>query len=157
MPKLVNLSLKPEEAADEKAMRKIAGELIKVHPSDISYFRIIKRSVDARQKNIRVNLSVEIFAGNEPSALSVEPFVPVAVSQCEEVIIAGAGPAGLFAALRLIELGLCPVIFERGKDVSARKIDIARISREHIVDPDSNYCFGEGGAGAYSDGKLYTD
>src|SRR4030043_207664 len=156
MPQLVNLSLKPEEAADENAMRKIAGDLIKVHPSDISYFRIIKRSVDARQKNIRVNLSVEIFAGNEPSALSVEPFVPVDVSKCEEVIIAGAGPAGLFAALRLIELGLRPVIFERGKDMSARKTDIARISREQIVDPDSNYCFGEGGAGTYSDGKLYT-
>jgi uncharacterized FAD-dependent dehydrogenase len=156
MPELVHLSLKPEEAADEKAIRKIAGELIKVNPSDISAVKIIKQSVDARQKIIKVNLSLEVFIGNESSAPSMEPFVTKNVSKQEEVIIVGAGPAGLFAALRLIELGMRPVIFERGKDVSARKIDIARISREQIVDPDSNYCFGEGGAGTYSDGKLYT-
>ncbi|MCX6300814.1 MAG: NAD(P)/FAD-dependent oxidoreductase [Bacteroidia bacterium] len=156
MPELVHLSLKPEEAADEKVIRKIAGELIKVNPSDISAVKIIKQSVDARQKIIKVNLSLEVFIGNESSAPSLEPFVTKNVSKQEEVIIVGAGPAGLFAALRLIELGMRPVIFERGKDVSARKIDIARISREQVVDPDSNYCFGEGGAGTYSDGKLYT-
>jgi uncharacterized FAD-dependent dehydrogenase len=156
MPELVHLSLKPEEAADEKVIRKIAGELIKVNPSDICAVKIIKRSVDARQKNIKVNLSLEVFTGNESSAPSLKPFVPKDVSKQEEVLIVGAGPAGLFAALRLIELGMRPVIFERGKDVSARKIDIARISREQVVDEDSNYCFGEGGAGTYSDGKLYT-
>jgi uncharacterized FAD-dependent dehydrogenase len=156
MPELVNLSLKPEEAADEKIIRRIAGEKIKVNPSEITFLRIIKRSVDARQKKIRVNLSAEIFTGKETSALSPEPFIPKNVSGKEEVIIVGAGPAGLFAALRLIELGLRPVIFERGKDISARKTDIARISREQVVDPESNYCFGEGGAGTYSDGKLYT-
>jgi uncharacterized FAD-dependent dehydrogenase len=156
MSELVHLSLKPEEAADEKAIRKIAGELIKVNPSDISAVKIIKQSVDARQKIIKVNLSLEVFIGNESSAPSLEPFETKNVSKQEEVIIVGAGPAGLFAALRLIELGMRPVIFERGKDVSARKIDIARISREQVVDPDSNYCFGEGGAGTFSDGKLYT-
>ncbi len=156
MPELVHLCLDPQEATDEKVIRKTAGALIKVNPSVINAVRIIKRSVDARQKNIKVNLTVEVFTGNESSVLSLEPFVPKDVSKQEEVLIIGAGPAGLFAALRLIELGIRPVIFERGKDVSARKIDIARISREQIVDPDSNYCFGEGGAGTYSDGKLYT-
>jgi uncharacterized FAD-dependent dehydrogenase len=103
-----------------------------------------------------VILTVDVFIAGESSETSLQPFRPVNVSNAREVIIAGAGPAGLFAALRLIELGIRPVIFERGRDVSARKKDIARISREHVVDPDSNYCFGEGGAGTYSDGKLYT-
>ncbi len=135
---------------------KSAGNLAKLDPSDISSIRIIKRSVDARQKNIRVNLTVEVISTGESAVPLVNPFVPADVSNRREVIIVGAGPAGLFAALRLIELGLKPVIIERGKDVSARKKDIAGISREQIVDPDSNYCFGEGGAGTFSDGKLYT-
>ena len=156
MPELVNLTLKPQEAADEKIIRKLAGAVVNVDPSGISALRIIKRSVDARHKNIRINLTVEVITGNDLPVHSIEPFLFRDVSGNEEVIIAGAGPAGLFAALRLIELGMRPVILERGRDVSARKIDIARISREHIVDPDSNYCFGEGGAGTYSDGKLYT-
>jgi uncharacterized FAD-dependent dehydrogenase len=96
------------------------------------------------------------LSGDDSSVPSINPFIPVDVSLKKEVIIVGAGPAGLFAALRLIELGIRPVIIERGRDVSSRKKDIARISREQIVDPDSNYCFGEGGAGTYSDGKLYT-
>ena len=156
MPELVNLSLNPEEAADEKIIRIVAGEKLKVNPSEIALLRIVKRSVDARQRNIMVNLTAEVFTGRETTAPSPEPFVPENVSGKKEIIIVGAGPAGLFAALRLIELGLRPVILERGKDVSARKTDIARISREQVVDIDSNYCFGEGGAGAYSDGKLYT-
>jgi len=156
MTRLVHLNLKPEEAADEKVILKLAGAAINVNPSDIYTLRIIRRSVDARQKDIRVNLSVEVFAGNDLPAPAIEPFLCRNVSGNEEVIIVGAGPAGLFAALRLIELGLKPVVFERGRGVSSRKIDIARISREHIVDPDSNYCFGEGGAGTFSDGKLYT-
>ncbi len=156
MPEQVHLSLNPEEAADEKIIRKIAGSLLKIDPAGIAAVRIIKRSVDARQKNIIVNLFVEVFSESESAIPELVPFEPKNVSKQEEVIIVGAGPAGLFAALRLIELGMRPLIFERGKDVSARKIDIARISREQIVDPDSNYCFGEGGAGTYSDGKLYT-
>jgi hypothetical protein len=99
---------------------------------------------------------VEVFSGVDYSIPEISPFVPKNVSREREVIVVGAGPAGLFAALRLIELGIRPVIIERGRDVSSRKKDIARISREQIVDPESNYCFGEGGAGTYSDGKLYT-
>jgi hypothetical protein len=99
---------------------------------------------------------VEVIYGGDSAKPVISPFIPVDVSLKKEVIIVGAGPAGLFAALRLIELGLRPVIIERGRDVSSRKKDIARISREQIVDPDSNYCFGEGGAGTFSDGKLYT-
>jgi len=156
MPRLVHLVLKPEEAAGETTIRRYAAGELKIPSSSISEVRIVKRSVDARQRTIKVNLTVEVFTGSEPPATAPEPFHSNNVSGREEVIIVGAGPAGLFAALRLTELGMRPVIFERGRDVSARKRDIARISREHIVDPDSNYCFGEGGAGTYSDGKLYT-
>jgi hypothetical protein len=156
MGKLVQIDLNPAAAADETAVKKIAASLAGIEVSAVTALRVIKRSVDARKKNIRVNLTVEIFTANEPEIPAVSPFIPVDVSLKQEVIIICAGPAGMFAALRLIELGLRPVIIERGRDVSSRKIDIARISREQIVDPDSNYCFGEGGAGTYSDGKLYT-
>lgn len=156
MPVRVNLNLDPETAADEFSVRKLCASAAKLDLSAVSGIRILKRSVDARQKNIRVNLSVDVFSGDEEQVSSIRPFESRDVSHQKEVVIAGSGPAGLFAALRLIELGIRPVIIERGKDVSSRKRDIARISREHIVDPDSNYCFGEGGAGTFSDGKLYT-
>jgi uncharacterized protein len=154
--KQVQINLNPAAAADEAEVRKIAASLAGYDPSEISAIRITKRSVDSRKKNIRVNLTVEVFSGKDPDIPSINSFIPVDVSLKREVIIIGAGPAGLFAALRLIELGIRPVILERGRDVSSRKKDIARISREQIIDPDSNYCFGEGGAGTYSDGKLYT-
>jgi uncharacterized FAD-dependent dehydrogenase len=156
MPKQVNLTLDPEAAADNAIIRKTSASILKIDQAELCGIRIIRRSVDSRQRNIKVNLTVEVFYGNEPVSPRISPFVPNDVSRRKEVLIAGAGPAGLFAALRLIELGIRPVIIERGRDVSARKKDIAKISREHIVDPDSNYCFGEGGAGTYSDGKLYT-
>ena len=156
MGKLVQINLNPASAADEAAIKKIASSLAGIDKSEVSAVRVIKRSVDARKKNIRVNLTVEVFSGENAASPEINPFRPVDVSLKKEVIIVGAGPAGLFAALRLIELGLRPIIIERGRDVSSRKKDIARISREQIVDPDSNYCFGEGGAGTYSDGKLYT-
>jgi len=156
MPVIVQITLSPEDAADEKVVKKAAGRSTGIEPESISGIRILKRSVDARQKNIKVILSVEVFTGNESVIPLIRPFTPDDVSYQREILITGAGPAGLFAALRLTELGLRPVILERGRDVSSRKKDIARISREHIVDPDSNYCFGEGGAGTYSDGKLYT-
>ena len=156
MSKLVQLNLDPEQAADIETIKKISGRLAKVDPSVISSVRIIRRSVDARKKNIRVILSVEVFTDKYPATTLIKPFLPEDVTKGREVLIIGAGPAGLFAALRLIELGCKPVIFERGKDVSPRKRDIARISRDQVVDPDSNYCFGIGGAGTFSDGKLYT-
>ncbi len=154
--KQIQINLSPAAASDEASVRKIAATLSGTDQSAISALRVIKRSVDARGKNIRVNLTVEVFYGEESAAPLISPFNPVDVTNKQEVVIVGAGPAGLFAALRLIELGLRPVIIERGRDVSSRKIDIAKISREQIVNPDSNYCFGEGGAGTYSDGKLYT-
>ena len=156
MIKQVQLNLNPAEASDVTLIRKIAGRHARVTVSEIRGLRIIRRSVDARRHNIRVNLEVEIYTGEDPVAKEISPFNPLNVSNRKEIIIVGAGPAGLFAGLRLVELGLKPVIIERGKDVSARKRDIARISREQLIDPDSNYCFGEGGAGTFSDGKLYT-
>jgi uncharacterized FAD-dependent dehydrogenase len=156
MVKQVQINLTPAAAADEAIVKKISASLTGIDQSEIYALRVIKRSVDARKKNIRINLTVEIYSGDVSSVPVITPFIPVDVSLKREVIIVGAGPAGLFAALRLIELGIRPVIIERGRDVSTRKKDIARISREQIVDPESNYCFGEGGAGTYSDGKLYT-
>ncbi|MCE5345925.1 MAG: FAD-dependent monooxygenase [Bacteroidales bacterium] len=156
MVKQVQINLNPEAASDDNAVRKIAASLAGINPQDISLLRVIKRSVDARKKNIRVNLTVEIFSGGDSEVKEIVPFKPVDVSLKREVIIVGAGPAGLFAALRLIELGIRPIIIERGRDILSRKKDIARISREQVIDPDSNYCFGEGGAGTFSDGKLYT-
>jgi uncharacterized protein len=156
MGKQIQINLNPAAAADDAAIKKIAASLSGMDPKTITSLRVIKRSIDARKKNIRVNLTVELFGGEDSSIPVINPFHHVNVIQKQEVIIIGAGPAGLFAALRLIELGIRPVILERGRDVSARKKDIAQISREQLVNPDSNYCFGEGGAGTYSDGKLYT-
>ena len=156
MGKQVQINLSPAAAADETVIKKIAASLAGIDLSTVTTLRVIKRSVDARKKNIRVNLTIEVCSGKDSAIPSIAPFIPVDVSDKQVVLIVGAGPAGLFAALRLIELGLCPVIIERGRDVSARKKDIAMISREQIVNPDSNYCFGEGGAGTFSDGKLYT-
>jgi uncharacterized protein len=156
MVKQVQINLAPSAAADEAVVKKISSSLSGIDQDEITAIRVIKRSVDARKKNIRVNLTVEVLSGNDSSLPSLQPFLPRDVSKEREVIIVGAGPAGLFAALRLIELGVRPVIIERGRDVSTRKIDIAKISREQLVNSDSNYCFGEGGAGTYSDGKLYT-
>jgi uncharacterized FAD-dependent dehydrogenase len=156
MSKLIQLNVSPETAADETVIRRLAGSLSGIPPSGISFLRIIRKSIDARKKDIIVNLEIEVFSGNDLPVHVIAPFNQQNVEGKPEVIIAGAGPAGLFAALRLIELGIRPVIIERGKDVSARKKDIARISREQVINPDSNYCFGEGGAGTFSDGKLYT-
>jgi uncharacterized FAD-dependent dehydrogenase len=156
MSKLVQLNLSPEKAADEMAIRKLSGSLAGITPSEISVLRIIRRSVDARKKDILVNLTVELFTENDLPVPGITPFRPQNVVSRPEVVIVGAGPAGLFAALRLIELGIRPVILERGKDITARKKDVALISRDHLVNPDSNYCFGLGGAGTFSDGKLYT-
>jgi len=156
MSRIVQLNLTPARAANETEIRRIAGNQTGIPVRDINGIRILRKSVDARKTAIKVNLTVELFSGDEPLSNIISPFRQQNVSLRKEVIIAGAGPAGLFAALRLIELGLRPVILERGKPVGPRKKDVADISRRQVVNPDSNYCFGEGGAGTFSDGKLYT-
>ena len=146
----------PEQAANEQSLKQFIGRDKGLDIRTIHALRILKRSIDARQRTIYVNLKVRLYINEIPQD---EEFIRTIYNKVEgkpQVIVVGAGPGGLFAALRLIELGLRPVIVERGKNVRDRKIDIARISREHKVAPESNYSFGEGGAGAYSDGKLYT-
>ncbi len=151
--RIVELVVKPAEMQDEAAIRRLLQQQHRVAP--LVYFKVIKRSIDARGKSPVYRLQI---------ALSDNPFpaeqksIPVfkSVQQATPCIIIGAGPAGLFAALECIRKGIRPVIFERGKDVRARRHDLAAINREGIVNADSNYCFGEGGAGTYSDGKLYT-
>lgn len=155
MKQEINLSLTPKQASDEQFYKPILAEKLHVGEERIKLINVRRKSIDARQRAIRVNLGVEVFLDELPSEEKIE-FNYDLVDQKPQVIIVGAGPAGLFAALRLIELGFKPLIFERGKNVSDRKRDIAKIHREHLVDPDSNYGFGEGGAGTFSDGKLYT-
>ena len=152
----VQLRVVPEVAATEHKLTEVVATHTGLNQKRICGTRIIRRSIDARQRQVMVNLTVRCWV-DEPMA--EEAFQRVEYPNVEgktQVIVVGAGPGGLFAALRLIELGLRPIVVERGKDVHERKKDIARISREHIVDSESNYSFGEGGAGAYSDGKLYT-
>jgi len=156
MQKEIELVLSPKDASNNATIKHIAAQKLRISYSNISDIKITRRSIDARQKNIKVNLSVLIATGEKLQLPAKPDFNFTNVSNKPEVIIVGAGPAGLFAALELIELGIKPVILERGKKVSDRKIDIAQLARNHVVDSDSNYCFGEGGAGTFSDGKLYT-
>ncbi|WP_304300446.1 NAD(P)/FAD-dependent oxidoreductase [Phocaeicola plebeius] len=150
------LRILPEQAASEQSLKQYIGREKGLDVRTINAIRILKRSIDARQRTIYVNLTIRVFVNETPSE---EEFVRTDYPNVEgrpAVIVVGAGPGGLFAALKLIELGLRPIVVERGKNVRERKEDLARISREHKVNAESNYSFGEGGAGAYSDGKLYT-
>ena len=147
------LRISPREAYDERG---ILSYLQREKGLRADAVQVLKRSIDARQRTIFVNLTVRAFVGEKPQDKLFDPIYYPDVSEAEAVIVVGAGPGGLFAALRLIELGLRPIVVERGKDVRERKKDIARIRSEQCVDAESNYSFGEGGAGAYSDGKLYT-
>jgi uncharacterized protein len=157
MSQIITLKLTPEQAADSSSIKKGIAHSITKNVNDISGFLILKKSIDARSRQIWVILSVQVFI-NEPvqprrsTSYEYKEVRPVAKS----VIIVGSGPAGLFAALRLLEQGIKPIILERGKDVRARRRDLAAINKQGIINPESNYCFGEGGAGTYSDGKLYT-
>lgn len=152
----LQLRLLPEEAASEQALKQVAARQTGVRPDRIRAVRILKRSIDARQRTVFVQLKLRVYIDEQPQGPEYEPVVYPDVSGARSVVVVGAGPGGLFAALRLIELGFRPIVVERGKNVRERKKDIALISRIHQVDGESNYSFGEGGAGAYSDGKLYT-
>ncbi len=157
MPKELLIQVPPETAANEALLREHIAGLIRTSPQEIVHVTLLKRSIDARQKAIKINLKVNIYFQGEPvieQQIKLPDYPTVATAQ--EVIVIGAGPAGLFAALQLIELGLKPIVIERGKDVRGRRRDLKAINVDHTVNEDSNYCFGEGGAGTYSDGKLYT-
>ncbi|TCJ14579.1 FAD-binding protein [Flaviaesturariibacter flavus] len=157
MPKEILLRIRPSEAADETSVRRHAAEALALKPDQVSGVQRLRQSLDARGRQAWLQIRALVFID--------EPFVPLTPFQLElpdvskapkQVIVVGAGPAGLFAALRLMELGIRPIVLERGKDVRARRRDLAAMNKEGVVNPESNYCFGEGGAGTYSDGKLYT-
>lgn len=154
--KTLDLQLAPEIALDQEKFEQYVRSKFSIRPGDKLEIRKIRQSIDARSRQVKISVKAEVYINEAPPALLTTSQTYRDVSQAKRVLIVGAGPAGLFAALRLIEHGLKPVIVERGKDVRSRRRDLAAINKEHVVNPDSNYCFGEGGAGTYSDGKLYT-
>ncbi|TAE29147.1 MAG: FAD-binding protein [Candidatus Kapaibacterium sp.] len=159
MKQVIKITLNIEEEGNEERVRSAIADMLCITKEDISAIRKLKRSLDARSRQIKVHLTVEVFICEIPSeknATDTYSMLLHDVSKAAPVLIIGAGPAGLFAALTLIQHGIKPIILERGKNVQARRRDLATLNRQHIVHPDSNYCFGEGGAGTYSDGKLYT-
>ena len=150
------IRVQPHDAANEQSLKRYIARDKGMDERTITAVRVLRRSIDARQRIIYFNLTVRVFVNEQPH---MEEYVSREYGNVEgkqPVIVVGAGPAGLFAALKLIENGIRPIVVERGRDVRTRKVDLAQISRTHTVNPESNYCFGEGGAGAYSDGKLYT-
>lgn len=146
----------PQTAASDDLIKAEIASQLEIDRDEINHVRVLKRSIDARQRHVKINLKVETYIGEEfiEEEISLPDYKNV--SNAEPVIIIGAGPAGMFAALKCIELGKKPIILERGRDVRARRRDLKAINQDHLVNEDSNYCFGEGGAGTYSDGKLYT-
>jgi len=154
MSKDLVLTLSPEEAVREDLLRTIASKKLGMGKSNISSVSFLKRSIDARRGTVKVNANVRVFLKGEE--IPPRKMIEYRDAGCESVVIVGSGPAGLFAALTLLEHGVKPIVLERGKDVSDRKRDAATLNRDGILDPESNYCFGLGGAGTFSDGKLYT-
>ena len=146
----------PQVAANEQSLKDYFAEEKGLDVRTITHLRVLRKSIDARQRTIYVNLKVRVYVNEMPEDDAYQHTDYPDVSDCPQVIVVGEGPGGLFASLRLIELGLRPIVLERGKDVHESKKDLSMITKTQQVDPESNYCFGEGGAGAYSDGKLYT-
>ncbi len=152
----IDLIASVREASNSELIKEKIAALCSVTNSEITSLVLLKRSIDARARTIKVNLRYRVYI-NEVAPEILPEFIQYKnVASAKPVLIIGAGPAGLFAALRLIEKGLKPILIERGKNVRERRRDLAVLNRKHLVNPDSNYCFGEGGAGTYSDGKLYT-
>ncbi|WP_127844155.1 NAD(P)/FAD-dependent oxidoreductase [Psychroflexus aestuariivivens] len=154
----INLRVTPETANKDELLKSALSKELKIHKDEIHKFKIIKRSIDARHRNIIFQLKIAYeLKGSSIIWPKIEekPYQKVDDNSSKTIVV-GSGPAGLFAALKLLSLGIKPIVIERGKDVRSRRIDLAKINKEHIVNPESNYCFGEGGAGTYSDGKLYT-
>ncbi|XZF16069.1 NAD(P)/FAD-dependent oxidoreductase [Chitinophagaceae bacterium MMS25-I14] len=156
MVQIIQIAVSPADAVNEKRIIRIVSEETGIKHSRITGFHIQKKSIDARSRNPRINLQLEVFIDQKPVPQPAFDPQLQQVNNAPEIVIVGAGPAGIFAAIRLINLGFKPVILERGKDVRSRRRDLAVMNKEGIVNPESNYCFGEGGAGTYSDGKLYT-
>ena len=157
MQKSITLKLLPSEAVNELSVKQYIATSEGINAADVSGYTILKRSIDARGKQAWINLTIQAFIKEPYQQRELLSFRFKEISHTEKkVIVVGAGPAGLFAALKLIELGIKPIILERGKDVRARRRDLAALNKDGEVNPESNYCFGEGGAGTYSDGKLYT-
>jgi uncharacterized FAD-dependent dehydrogenase len=150
-----DIFVSPEDADSEDILLNIVSQKLTIPKRSITFLQVLKRSVDARARDIRMNMKIRVYVGETPPSPGPATELPD-VSSAKPIIIVGAGPAGLFAALRIAALGMKPILLERGKDVRSRRFDLAAISKTHFVNPDSNYCFGEGGAGTFSDGKLYT-
>jgi len=151
MPRELSISVSPEIAMDSDMLRTYVASKLKVESASIRGIKTEKRSLDARRNPVKFHLKVQVFIKEDFQEINYKKKYPN-VKGKKRVIVIGAGPAGLFSALRLIELGICPVVVERGKDVRGRRRDIVKIIREQKVNPNSNYCFGEGGAGTFSDG-----
>ena len=156
MIKEFQLQVLPEQACKPKLLTNIVAEKLQIEEVEITHLEILKRSIDARQRIVKINLKLRVCISEKHVKAKEDLPVYQYANGKEEVIIIGAGPAGLFAALKLLEKGKKPIVIERGKAVQERRKDIAKLTKEHIVNKDSNYCFGEGGAGTFSDGKLYT-
>ena len=155
MIKQIEISVNVSEITDPGILTTMSAKSLNIDKEQIAAVIPLKKSIDARSRNIVFRILVDVYIGETPNEYERKiDYKPV--SGNKDVIIVGFGPAGMFASLKLIELGIKPIVIERGKDVQTRRRDIRNIQQDHIVNPDSNYCFGEGGAGAYSDGKLYT-
>lgn len=152
----ITITLQPEQAAHEPGILQAISQQTGLSLSTIKGYHLLKRSIDARGRNIKIVLQLVVFENEIPQETTPATLALASVHHAEPAYIIGAGPAGLFAAIRFIQLGRKPILFERGKDVRSRRRDLAAINKEGVVNPDSNYCYGEGGAGTYSDGKLYT-